>query len=177
MNDSDELLDIVDASDRPIGRRWRSQLDQKGIDYYCRVVNAFLINPEGKLWLPRRTANKRRFPLCLDMSMGGYVVSGESYDEACQRELQEELNLEIDRIADYFLGYLTPVDDGVSAFMKVYEIPTDTTPDYNRNDFIEGFWWFPQEAFDRLRSGEPAKNDLLKLLEKFYGSMPDRSPF
>jgi NADH pyrophosphatase NudC (nudix superfamily) len=112
---------------------------------------------------------KRRFPLCLDMSMGGYVASGESYDEACQRELQEELNVEIDRISDCFLGYLTPPKDGVSAFMKVYEIPTDTTPDYNRDDFIEGFWWFPQEAIDRLRSGEPAKNDLLKLLEKFYG--------
>jgi hypothetical protein len=64
MSDSDELLDIVDAIDRPIGRRWRSQLEGEGIDYYCRVVNAFLVNSEGKLWLPRRTAKNAAF-LCV----------------------------------------------------------------------------------------------------------------
>jgi isopentenyldiphosphate isomerase len=168
MSNTDEILDIVDINDRPIGQRWRSQLDGEGSHYYCRVVNAFLVNPQGKLWLPRRTAKKRNFPLCLDMSMGGYVLSGESYDQACQRELQEELNLDIHPITDYFLGYLTPERDGVSAFMKVYEIPTSKTPDYNGDDFIEGFWWFPEEALKRIRSGEPAKTDLSKLLEKFY---------
>lgn len=169
MNDSDELLDLVDATDRPIAQQWRSQLDLQGHLYYCRVVNAFLVNPEGKLWLPRRTANKRRFPLCLDMSMGGYVTSGESYDDACKRELKEELNLDINEIADYFLGDLTPEKDGVSAFMNVYEIPTSTTPDYNREDFIEGFWWLPEEALERIGLGEPAKTDLGKLLATFYG--------
>lgn len=168
MTDSDEILDLVDATDRPIGQGWRSQLDLDGHLYYCRVVNAFLVNPEGKLWLPRRTARKRRFPLCLDMSMGGYVAGGESYDEACQRELKEELNLEVNGIGDYFLGYLTPKKDGVSAFMNVYEIPTSTTPDYNREDFMEGFWWFPEEALERIGLGEPAKTDLSIVLEKFY---------
>lgn len=168
MSQTDELLDIVDIHDRPIGTQWRSQFLAKRRDYYCRVVNAFLINPQGKLWLPRRTATKRRFPLCLDMSMGGYVTSGESYDEACQRELQEELHLDVKNISDYLLGYLTPERDEVSAFMKVYEIPTAKTPDYNRDDFVEGFWLSPQAALNRIRSGEPAKTDLSKLLEKFY---------
>lgn len=64
----------------------------KGLSNF-RVVNAFLVNPEGKLWIPKRTSDKRIFPDCLDVSMGGHVESGESYEQALERELAEELNI------------------------------------------------------------------------------------
>ena len=61
-HDNDELLDLVDEQDRIIGSGLRSEIYREGLSNF-RVVNAFLINDAGQLWIPRRTANKRIFPL------------------------------------------------------------------------------------------------------------------
>ena len=163
--DRDELLDVVDAHDDVIGQMARSEVYRRGL--LCRVVNVFLEDSQGHLWIPRRTAHKRHFPLCLDMSMGGHVESGESYEEALGRELMEELRLDVRQVECSLLGYLTP-RDGVSAFMKVYKIVTDTTPAYNEDDFLEAHWLPPRKLLRKLRDGEPAKGDLEALVNRFY---------
>ncbi len=163
----DEIIDIVNEEDIVIGQKKRSEIYlQRMVNF--RVINAFLCNSHGEIWLPRRTADKKIFPLCLDVSVGGHVETGETYEDAFGRELQEELNLEIHNINCHILGYLTPYKHHVSAFMKVYEISTDTTPDYNHDDFVESFWLKPQVAYDKIQNGEPAKSDLPKLIHIFY---------
>jgi isopentenyl-diphosphate delta-isomerase len=164
---NDELLDIVNEQDQVIGQSYRSEVyAAKSVNF--RAINGFIINDEGQLWIPRRTLNKRLFPLCLDASVGGHVESGESYEQAFEREIAEELNLDIKNF-DYSLkGYLTPYNDKVSAFMKVYEIKLNTEPNYNKNDFIESYWLYPHEVIERIKNGDKSKNDLPKLIEKFY---------
>lgn len=164
----DEYLDLVDEYDQVIGRKGRSAIYAEQLSNF-RVVNAFVINSRGELWIPRRAPNKRIFPLCLDMSIGGHVESGETYEEALQREAQEELNMEIENANVRLLGHLTPRDNGVSAYMQVYEIPQDEVPDYNRDDFVEYYWLTPEALFDRLANGDKAKGDLLKLVTIFFG--------
>ncbi|BAZ02696.1 hypothetical protein NIES37_67090 [Tolypothrix tenuis PCC 7101] len=164
---NDEILDIVDERDRVIGQKKRSEIYNQGL-YNFRVVNAFVVNSLGQLWIPRRSAQKQIFPRCLDVSMGGHVESGETYEDALQRELQEELNLELKMLKVRLLGYLIPHQHQVSAFMKVYEIKLDSQPEYNENDFIESFWLNPDELIKWLHKGEPAKSDLLKLVQIFY---------
>jgi len=165
----DELLDIVDRNDSVIGRKQRSEVYAAGMVNF-RVVNAFLINASGQLWLPRRSAQKRIFPLGLDMSVGGHVESGESYEAAFRRELYEELNLDLDAVCWRQLGKLTPHEDHVSAFMTVYEICTDASPQFNRDDFIEAFWLMPEEALARIEDGEFAKDDLPVLIRRFFST-------
>ncbi|WP_223265310.1 NUDIX domain-containing protein [Nostoc sp. 'Peltigera membranacea cyanobiont' 210A] len=123
------------------------------------------------LWIPRRSAHKSIFPLCLDVSMGGHVETGETYEDALQRELKEELNLELNILNVRLLGYLTPHQYQVSAFMKVFEIKLDCSPEYNKNDFIESFWLSPDDLIKWLYGGEPAKSDLLKLVQIFYKNL------
>jgi isopentenyl-diphosphate delta-isomerase len=108
------------------------------------------------------------WPLGLDMSMGGNVESGETYEEAFKRETQEELNIDIQTISYSLLGHLDPHTDHVSAFMNVYEINLDTAPDYNKDDFSEYYWLTPQEALDKLVQENPSKDDLPRLIKKFY---------
>lgn len=169
INMTDELLDLVDDNDSVIGTKKRTEVDEENLTNY-RVVNVFIKNSEGELWIPRRTAHKRIFPLCLDMSMGGYVQSGESYEDGLKREMREELNIDTDKVDYRDLGHLSPQKSGVSSYMKVYELAMNEVPKYNKDDFIEYFWLTPQAAIDRIVSGEKAKSDLPKLIKAFYGS-------
>ena len=81
----DEYLDLVDENDNVIGKEKRSIVYSKGLNNF-RVVNLFIVNSEGKIWIPRRGPHKRIFPSALDMSMGGHVDSGETYEQAFKRE-------------------------------------------------------------------------------------------
>lgn len=166
---NDEYLDLVNEKDEVIGKKLRSEVYAENLSNF-RVVNCFLRNSEGKLWIPRRTAKKRIFPLCLDVSMGGHVESGESYDEAFKRELGEELHLDADTVHWRVLGNLNPIEHSVSAYMRVYEIETDEAPDFNPDDFTEYFWLTPQALFLKISQGEKTKEDLPKLVKSFYSS-------
>ena len=164
---TDEYLDLVDENDTVIGKKKRLEVYAEHLSHF-RTVSAFLINSKGELWIPRRTPDKALFPSCLDMSMGGHVESGEIYEQTFVREIQEELNLDVDTLPHRLLGHLTPPRDGISSFMNVYEIRTDHAPTYNEEDFVEYFWLTPVALLERIDNGEKAKSDLPKLVKIFY---------
>lgn len=163
----DECLDLVDTKDNVIGKKLRSEVYALGLSNF-RAINAFVKNAEGKLWIPKRGPNKRIYPNALDMSVGGHVESGENYEFSFARETLEELNIITAKVPWKLLGKLTPHEHGVSAFMQVYEISTDATPNYNRDDFTEASWLLPEDLRMKLTGGEPAKSDLIKILDIFY---------
>lgn len=163
----DELLDIVDQDDKVIGQKLRSEIYAQQLSNF-RVVNAFLINENGELWIPRRSASKSIFPLCLDASMGGHVSADETYTQAFKRELMEELNIDANLIAYKHIGNLNPHQHNTSAFMQIYLIHTNDVPNYNTNDFIEYLWIKPHALLNRLNSGDKGKGDLPKIVEIFF---------
>lgn len=164
----EEYLDLVDEHDQVIGRKLRKQVYAENLHNF-RVVNVLLVNSKGEIWIPRRTADKHVFPLCLDMSMGGHVSSGETYEDALVRELEEELRIDAKITPLKFLGVLNHKANGVSANMKVYELHTDEVPKYNQDDFVEFFWLTPRALFERIAAGEKTKGDLPKIIRAFYG--------
>lgn len=162
---SDEILDLVSVDDIVIGQLPRSEIYNKKLSNF-RVVNAFIINDQGQLWIPRRTKTKRIFPLCLDASMGGHVESGETYEQAFERELSEELGLDANNVTYKMIGKLNPHDHNTSAFMQVYLINLNQVDTYNTQDFCEYFWLTPQECINKLDSGDAGKGDLVKMIRQ-----------
>jgi len=165
-NIEDEYLDLVDENDNVIGKKRRSDVYKENLNN-IRVINAFLINEKGQIWIPRRSRDKRIFPSCLDMSVGGHVESGETYEEAFARETKEEINIDVSSVEYKELGAVTP-KEGVFAFMKVYEIKYNEAPDYNKDDFVEYFWLTPKEVLEKIESGEKSKGDLPILIKHFF---------
>ena len=134
-----------------------------------RVINAFIQNSKDELWIPRRTAYKRLFPLALDVSAGGHVTFGDSYEETLIKEASEEINMDLKNTPFEFMGYLNPHNvEGLSAFMNVYLIKSDEVPNYNSEDFVEYFWLKPKELLLWIEQGEPAKGDLPILIKTFF---------
>ena len=159
----DELLDLVNEYDEVQDRVLRSYVYQNKLTSF-RVINGFLINSKGQLWIPRRSLQKKLFPRSLDASVGGHVMAGETYDQAFERELFEELGLHAQKEKCRFIAKFTPHEHDVSAFMHVYGIYTDQEPYYNKADFESAQWYEFVHLRNLLDQGEPAKSDLPKLL-------------
>lgn len=166
MND-EEILDLVNENDEVIGQMPRSEVTAKKMKNK-RVINAFIVNDDGKLWIPRRSANKAQHPSALDMSVGGHVESGEDYDACFARETMEETRLDVTKFPHKLLGKMTPHEHGTNAFMCVYEIRANDVPNYNPEDFSEYYWLTPQEVLDRLANGDISKHDLPIIIRSFY---------
>jgi isopentenyl-diphosphate delta-isomerase len=166
----DEMLDVVSHDDVVIAQEKRSIIYQNNLTCF-RVVNGFICNDEKKLWIPRRHASKRLFPLHLDASVGGHVMSGETYEQAFVRESREELGLQLS--PDHYapISRLTPHEHGTSAFMWVYLIRANHVPDYNTSDFSEFYWLSIPEFFRKIEQGDCAKSDLLPILKHLEGKL------
>jgi len=165
-NMPEEVLDLVNENDEVIGALSREEIYKQKLHNY-RAVHGFVVNGEGKIWLPRRAANKKLYPSALDYSLAGHVESGESYNESFLREVFEELNITPEEMQWKQLGKLTPTD-GVHCFMMFYEIKTNETPDYNDEDFSEGLWLSPEDAVEMIEKEGRSKDELTAMIRKFY---------
>jgi isopentenyldiphosphate isomerase len=85
---STELVDIVNESNEVIGSiDVESAHNQKLMH---RVAGVFVFDVDGNLYLQKGNKYGK-----LDLSVGGHVHQGESYEIAAQREMREELGLEV----------------------------------------------------------------------------------
>ena len=165
----EERIDLVDKNDVVISNTTRKEIYANGIRNY-RVIHAFLKNSAGKLWIPRRVSTKKLYPSGLDYSIAGHVESGETYVEALHKEAAEEANLDLSKIPYKEIANFNPYTHDVHCFQKVYEIETDTAPDYNKEDFSEYEWLLPEEVIERFDNGEIGKEDIPEVIRLCYMS-------
>jgi len=167
--DNDELLDLVDSNDRVVGTIMRSKTGNLKNKSFLRAADAFILNNDGKLWIPRRQLNKRIAPGGLDYSMGEHVKSDEDYLTACIRGFEEELNIKVTEVNLEFVHKFRPIKN-LDYFRSLYIYRSEKVPYYNTADFSEYFWLTPQELLSKLNGGEFAKRSLLQTVEYFVNS-------
>ena len=88
---SDEIFDIVDQQDRIIGQAPRRIVHADRLRH--RAVHILIFNSHRELVVQKRALTKDTFPGCFDSSASGHLNTGEDYEAAAYRELQEELGL------------------------------------------------------------------------------------
>lgn len=161
-----EILDLVDADDNVKETLSRDEIYAKGLEF-VRVIEGFIRNSKGELWIPTRLASKRIAPNGFDVGVGGHVEHGETYEDAFRKETSEELGWNIDEIKWREVGKFGP-NDGLNTVSMIYEISTDEAPELSIDDFVSAQWISPDELAKKIKDGHPAKINLLPLLGLVY---------
>lgn len=87
----DELFDVVNDRDEVTGQATRKAVHRERLLH--RAVHALAFDREGRVFLQKRSLLKDTSPGCWDSSCSGHLDSGEPYDIAVVRELEEEIGL------------------------------------------------------------------------------------
>ena len=89
----EERFPVVDEMDRILRYAYRSKVHGDNLRH--RAVHILIFNDAGEVYLQKRSRKKDRHPLLWDSSAAGHVSAGEGYDEAAERELEEELGINV----------------------------------------------------------------------------------
>lgn len=91
---SEEIFDVVNDRDEVVGRAPRSEVHRTGMRH--RAVHVFVFNSRDEIFLQKRSMSKDSSPGLWDSSASGHVDCGEVYDTCAERELREEIGLDLD---------------------------------------------------------------------------------
>jgi len=101
----DELIDIYDESNEPLGfRKMKSEAHREGL--WHRASHVWIYNKRGEILLQLRAKSKELNPLKWDISAAGHISLGEEPIAAALRETKEELGLSIEANSLTFLKVL-----------------------------------------------------------------------
>ncbi len=113
-----ELWDVYDVNRQRTGRviDREKAFGQKGFgeEAYHLIVHVCVFNAEGQMLLQHRAPDKAYMPNRWDVSAGGSAVAGEDSRQAAEREIREELGLEIslrDVRPHFSINYTNGFDD------------------------------------------------------------------
>src|SRR3990167_6566288 len=91
-DDMNELFVVVDQDDNIIGYKTRHECHHNK-NLIHRGIGVVIFDMKGNVLLQIRSKQKDLFPGCMSISTGGHVGKGESYLQAAERELHEELGI------------------------------------------------------------------------------------
>jgi isopentenyldiphosphate isomerase len=123
MGAADEIVAIVDEQNNIIGAAPRWEMRMKRLPHRSTYILVF--NPQGALYVQKRTLTKDVFPGYYDPATGGVVLAGEGYKESALRELDEEMGIQNVPLTALFEFYFADTHTRVwgSAFSCVYDGP------------------------------------------------------
>ena len=150
---SEELLDVVDINDQVIDVKKRGEIHALGLMH--RAVHVLVFNPQGALFLQKRSMRKDENPGQWDTSCAGHVDSGETYLNCAIRELEEELGIVVDEPLEQ-LFHVQPAAFNGMEHSPVYRCIYAGELNLQVEEIDEGRWLSTDEM-DRLVS-EPNSN-------------------
>ncbi len=162
---TEEILEIVDCDNRVIGTAGRTEIHKR--HFMHRAVHVFLFSSAGELFLQKRAQTKDEFPGYYDSSAAGHVNPGESYHEAAERELKEELGIEapLEKVAELPASQETGWE-----FVFFYSAITDVAVKLNYEEIEEGRFYSLDEIRTLLLSDgdkcTPSVKTLLDIYQK-----------
>ena len=154
-----ELVDVVDADDRVVGRATRAEIRARQLRHRATYILVF--NAHGQLFVHQRTATKDVYPSYYDVAIGGVVGAGESYDEGARRELAEEIGVKA--VPRPILKFQYE-DDSNRVNGRVYSCNHDGPLTLQSEEIVSGEWLDLDVVLERARHAKFCPDGLEALL-------------
>ena len=155
VSDENELLILVDESDREIGFLSKSAChDGEGVLH--RAFSLFIFNSEGELLLQQRSADKRLWPLFWSNSCCSHPRQGETMSVATSRRLGQELGMSAELVHLFTFQYQARYLDlgAENEVCRVFAGRCDEGPRPNATEIVDWRWITP-DALDREFAERP----------------------
>lgn len=122
MSTKSEILDYYDRDGTLLWTDLRTKIlaaqeqqsrERGDTDISVDCVMLFLINTDNQVYISKRASNKAENPNLWDKTLGGHVVSGDSFDTTVKKELDEELSIDAEVLknsADFSERLKNPTD-------------------------------------------------------------------
>ncbi|HUS26019.1 MAG TPA: NUDIX domain-containing protein [Nevskiaceae bacterium] len=162
---------VVDEQDRPMGMVSKREVWQRGMLH--RIVRIMVENEQGtRVLLQKRSHAMELFPDCWDHTGGGHVESGETYEQAAYRELQEETGISGVRLEEiaHYRTHDTFHDRILNRFNTLYRARIPLQPIIAHNQEVNQVHWFTIEEAKRLVRDHPDQvtDGLTQVLRDYY---------
>jgi isopentenyl-diphosphate delta-isomerase len=151
VSSEDELLILVDESDRVVGHLSKGAChDGEGVLH--RAFSLFVFNRSGELLLQQRSPEKRLWPLFWSNSCCSHPREGETMDGAVQRRLRQELQISSELQFLYKFQYQASYGDvgSENEMCWVYVGFTDDEVRPNPNEVGDHRWVTPARLDDEM---------------------------
>jgi len=126
----DHYIDMVNQKDEVIGKELKSK--KPALGFISRVVAIMITDKEGKFIVCKRSPKKLGAANQYDLAAVGNVNCGESYEDAAQRELKEELQISCPlKMLDKFYQEINHTTWTAKIFCAVFLGKTDQEPKLN----------------------------------------------
>jgi isopentenyl-diphosphate delta-isomerase type 1 len=161
----EEFLEVVDENNQVVSLAGRNEIHEKGLRH--RSVHIFVFNTQGDLYLQKRSATKDQYPEHWDTSAAGHTDPGESQIEAAQRELQEELGLNVP--LEEVLHYPACPETGWE-FVTLFSARTNNPITLNLEEATTGDYFTPDQVTQLLNDPHQKIAPALPVLFALYQS-------
>lgn len=162
---------IVDDDDNVVGAAELEKVWREGLKH--RIVRTMVEDEDGRVLLQKRSRHMELYPDCWDHSAAGHVDDGDTYEQAAQRELQEELGISgfpLKEIASYptngeFKGRK------LNRFNKLYVavVPKDQHFAFDEHEVGEVRWFTKAEIRTLMQEHpEQVTDGLVQIFGKHY---------
>ncbi|BDH58959.1 NUDIX domain-containing protein [Tsukamurella sp. PLM1] len=147
----DEIVALYDDAGRPSGAALRSRVRAENLRHAATAILVF--DPEGRIYVHRRTVTKDLYPGLRDFCAGGVLLAGESPDDGAAREAFEELGVR--GVALRPVG-TRPYADGATRFLCFqYVCVFDGVVVHQPEEVASGDWMEP-DALLAAVAADPA---------------------
>jgi len=158
-----EFLDIVDENNEVVGSAPYSDVYAKRLNH--RIVHVLIFNDKGEIFLQQRSAKKEFCPGHWVTSAGGHVQKGETYEQAANRELNEDLGVDIKltKILE------TPYDHyKMRKFLEIFRGISEGPFKFNPEEVAGGRWFSVADVRDMVKKNQLVHPELAHVIEKLY---------
>lgn len=128
-----------------------------------RCAGALIVDDDGRLFIQRRSPDRRLFPNCWDI-VGGHLEPGEDVEDALRREVTEETGWTVAQVLGQVGEYRYVADDGLERVESDWLVRVDG--DLGRPRLEIGkhteFRWLTEQDLDLLDEHRDVNDGLIR---------------